>query len=699
MEGLPLSLPGEPLACPDGLLREAVEALDCHYAIFDADRMLLDYSASYASLHHSVFATLPSPLRYDDLMREAIRQTLHGAGPEEVAAELARRVAAHESDQPGDFDRLYPGGRWMRVAKRRLSEGQVAGLAVDITALKHRESAIVASEARYRALVDTAPVGIWHLDEDGRTLFANARLARLFGGQIPDGLANAELRRRDAPAAEGPFGFPPGQEVEATIAMGGGGQGTCVLVCASGWLPLAGGEGRGAVLTLLDITPLKAAQAHAEHLAWHDPLTGLGNRAQFQQALAHLPAHGAVLMLVDLDRFKETNDRHGHAAGDALLCEAALRLRAVLQPGDLACRLGGDEFALLVRDPDAAAHADALAQRLAKALSRPAWADDVELAMSASLGHAAYPADAGDAKALQHAADLALYAAKHRGRGCAVGFLPVFQEEADRRRLLGEALAGAIAGGRLQLLWQPQVSWPGRVLRGAEALVRWPDSPMEGRTMMPGEFLPEAEAAGLMPALDEWVLEAALRQARDWVGQPGAPGVVAVNLSAATLRDPALPARVAAALLRHGVPAAMLEIEVPETVAARDLEAIAPLLEELRAMGVRIALDDFGGGLSSVCHLVRLPIDLVKLDRSIVAGLPGRHERVILHAVMALADSLSIPVLAEGIETEAQDFILRREGCRTMQGYRFGRPMPADALVPPRAAAAGGQGSLHGQAG
>lgn len=690
MKGSPPAPAVERAVGTDGLLREAIEILDCHYAIFDAERRLLDYSASYAGLHQAAFKTMASPLRYDDLMREAIRQTLPGAAPQEAAAELARRIAAHESDQPGDFDRLYPGGRWMRVAKRRLSDGHVAGLAVDITALKHRETAITVSEARYRALVDTAPVGIWHLDETGRTLFANARLARLFGGRTPDGLAGAELRRENAPASEGPFGFPPGQEVEASIAMGGG-RGACVLVCASGWLPLAGGGGRGAVLTLLDITPLKAAQAQAEHLAWHDPLTGLGNRAKFQQALAHLPAHGAVLILVDLDHFKETNDRHGHAAGDALLCEAASRLQAALQPGDLACRLGGDEFALLVRGTDAAACADTLAHRLARTLSQPAWAGDVELAMSASLGHAAYPADAGTADALQCAADLALYAAKHRGRGRAVGFLPVFQENVERRRLLGEALAEAIAGGRLRLVWQPQVSWPGKVLRGAEALVRWPDSPLNGRTMTPGEFLSEAREAGLTSALDEWTLEAALRQARDWVGQPGAPGVVAVNLSAGTLRDPALVSRVAETLLRHGVPPTMLEIEVPETAVAHDLGTIAPLLGELRAMGVRIALDNFGSGVSSVAHLVRLPVNLVKLDRSIVAGLPGRPERAILHAVMALAGSLAIPVLAEGVETEAQSFVLRREGCRTMQGYLFGHPVPGDELAPPRAAAVGGQ--------
>lgn len=667
------------------LLREAVEALRCNYAIFDAERRLVDYSASYAELHRVAFEARPTGLRYDDLMREAIRQTLSDATPDAQAAELARRIAAHESDVPGDFDRLYPGGRWMRVAKHRLSDGHVAGLAIDITVLKEREAAIAASEARYRALVDTAPVGIWHLDEGGRTLFANARLAALYGGTTPDSLAGAPLQRHDAPACEGPFGFPSGREVEAVIPAQGKRRKAHVLVCASDWLPPPpGSSSRSTVLTLLDITPLKAAQARAEHLAWHDALTGLGNRAQFQRALEEVAGerHGAVLLMVDLDHFKEVNDSHGHAAGDAMLRAVAVRLRMAARHDDLVCRLGGDEFAILLRGFDAAQRAPAVADGLASALQQAVSADGLRLAASASIGHAAFPADAENIEGWQRAADLALYAAKHAGRGRAVAFQQALLDRAQQRRRLVEAFTEAVAVDALRLAWQPQVAVPGRALRGAEALVRWPTSPGGIGEALPGSFLPAIAEAGLLPALDAWVLNAALTQMAAWVGVPGAPGIAAINISAGTLSDPAFPARVGTALLRHRVPAGMLEIEIPEDVATRDLDAIAPVLEELRALGVRLALDDFGGGLSSVSHLVRLPVGLVKLDRSIIAGLPGSQERAMLRAVVAMAGSLGLPVLAEGVETDAQLFSVRREGCTLVQGHLFGRPMTADDLVP-----------------
>ncbi len=674
------------------LLREAVEALRCNYAIFDAERSLVDYCASYAELHRSMLEALPVGLRYDDLMREAIRQTLPDASPDAQAAELARRIAAHESDDRSDFDRLYPGGRWMRVAKHRLSNGHVAGLAIEITALKQREAAIAASEARYRALVDTAPVGIWQLDEGGQTLFANARLTALYGGRTPVSLAAAPLQRQDALASEGPFGFPCGREVEAVIPARGKRQKAHVLVCASEWLPpLAGGSGRSTVVTLLDITPLKAAQARAEHLAWHDALTGLGNRAQFQRALEEVTRNrqGAVLLMVDLDHFKEVNDRHGHAAGDTMLHAVAARMRMATRHGDLVCRLGGDEFAVLLRGADAVQRASALADGLASAFQQAVLADGIQLAASASIGHAAFPGDAEDVAGWQRAADLALYAAKHAGRGRAVAFQPALLDRAQQQRGLVEAFTEAIATDALRLAWQPQVSVPGQALRGAEALVRWPASPSGAGEALPGSFLPAIAEAGLLPALDTWVLNAALTQMAAWIGVPGAPSLAAINISAGTLSDPAFPARVGTALLRHRVPAEMLEIEVPEDVATRDLDAIVPVLEELRALGVRLALDDFGGELSSVSHLVRLPVGLVKLDRSIIAGLPGSQERAMLRAVVAMAGSLGLPVLAEGVETDAQLFSLRREGCTLMQGYLFSRPVAAGELVPQKAQRAG----------
>lgn len=668
------------------VLQRALERLDCHFALFDPQRRLVFHNRSYAALHAQSWDSLPRPIRYDDLMRAAIRNS---PPCDDQEAELSRRVAAHERGGLQHFERLYPGNRWMRVSRCRLDNGYVAGLSLDIGALKAREAATAASEARYRALVETTSVGIWHLDEAGRTLFANDRLAALFGGVAPACIADAGIRGNES-GETSPFGFPAGVESRAVIAAASGRAETAVLVAASGWVPHEAGDESGgaskraAVLTLIDVSALDAARARAEHLAWHDVLTGLPNRAAFDRALGALPDEdGAVLLLVDLDEFKAVNDRHGHAAGDAVLREVALRMRSAIRSGDFVCRLGGDEFAVLLRGAGAAGHFGETVGRLSQALQRPVLADGIALPLSASIGCAQYPTDADTGSALQRAADLALYQVKHQGRGGAAVYVPALSEALERRLRLREALGNAVVRGEFRLAWQKQVSVAGGVLRGAEALLRWPGSPL-GTQISPAEFLPVAAEAGLMPAIDAWVLEAALHQMQDWMGQPGAPPVAAINISATSLRDRSFPGRVAEALMRHRLPASILEIEIPEDIAARDLDHVEEVLNGLRAIGISLALDDFGGGLSSVAHLVRLPLDIVKLDRSIVAGLPGGvRERAVLRAVAGITRSMNIPLLAEGIESEEQIFALRREGCEIMQGFLYGRPVSAAELVPP----------------
>ena len=670
------------------VLQRALEALDCHFALFDPERRLVFHNSSYAKLHAQSWNSLPRPLRYEDLMRAAIR---NGPPCDDEEAELAKRIAAHESGGPQHFERLYPGNRWMRVSRCRLADGYVAGLSLDIGEVKAREAATGASEARYRALVDTASVGIWHLDENGRTLFANDRLAELFGGNAPVNLKEAGVHGSQS-GEDCPFGFAVGVESKAIIPALAGRAETHVLIAASGWVPhehtdFANVDAkRTAVLTLIDVTALDAARARAEHLAWHDVLTGLPNRAAFDRALDALPdvtTTGLALLLLDLDEFKGVNDQYGHAAGDALLREVALRMRSAIRPTDLACRLGGDEFAIVLRGADAVDHVAETAARLSKALKLPVFSDSIELPLSASIGFARYPADATTADGLQRAADLALYRVKHDGRGGVSGYVPALSEAVERRLLLREALQTALTNDEFQLAWQRQVYAAGGVLRGAEALLRWPSSPL-GQSVSPAEFLPVAEEVGLMPAIDAWVLEAALLQFQAWADLRGAPPLVAINISTTSLRDRTFPARVAEALMRHRLPASVLELEIPENIATRDLDQLEEVLGGLRAIGIRLALDDFGAGLSSVAHLVRLPIDLVKLDRSIVAGLPdGERERAMVRAVVGIARSMNIPLLAEGVENEAQIFTLRREGCEIMQGYLHGRPVSAAEFLAP----------------
>ncbi len=546
-----------------------------------------------------------------------------------------------------------------------------------------------------RFLLENSALGIWQLDRAGRTLFGNAPLAALFGGTVPASLAAGGLRLAGPADPAGPLGFPAGRQVEATLA--GPGRRRTVSVSASTWLAAEAGGVESCLLTLVDITPLKAAQARVEHLAEHDPLTGLANRAQFRGgllALTQAPAGGALLLL-NLDKFKAANDRHGHAAGDAVLCAVAERIRAVVRPSDMVCRLGADEFAVLAFDIALEA-ATVIADRLRAALAAPVRWGGAELTASASIGIAAAPdhAPAGGGPAggrptgcgnsadmLLRAAGLALRQAKDRSGNASCAFHPALGMATEAREALREALATALADNEFHLAYQPQRDMQTGRLAGAEALLRW-TSPRLGRIVSPAELFPVAQEAGLMPGIDAWVLQAGLAQLAAWTGQPDAPPVLAINISGLTLRDAGFADCVARGLLRQGIDPARLEIEIPEDIAVRDLPGIAATLRALHGLGVRLALDDFGGGNSSLPHVVQLPVHRLKLDRSIVAGLPDEpKDRAVLHATMALARGMGIEVLGEGVETEGQAFALRRAGCTVLQGFLIGRPMLVDQLA------------------
>jgi len=653
------------------LLREAVNNTAVRYAVFAPDRTLLDRSPSCDMPGFDVPGLGPRPLppglKLDHLAAAA-------AGPgQDRCRSVTEVIAAHEDDSMAEYDWALPDGRILQVSKRRLSGGEVARFALDVTAYRTREM-------RARAIHESVPAAIWHLDPEGRTLAANRRLLDLFGGTLPDNLAAAGLQQLGRPGG-GPFGLQPGQEVEGILPATRAMAERRVIVVASPWLP--GEEGQlQAVLMLLDVTRLHAAQAQAAHFAWHDPLTGLPNRFRFQQALTDLEAgpEGGALVLVELAGLGMVNDALGLAAGDALLKEAARRLREQVRPLDQVFRIGGSEFAVVAAGLRSQGGGAAMAARIRQGLAAPVDLGRGGSPIRACIGHAMLPEDAADADTLHRAAGLALALAKREGEGTIRAYEAALGEQVTRRLVLRERLSAAVATGGLQLAWQAQVDARTGAMRGAEALLRWPDGPFG--PVAPGDFLPEAEAAGLMPAIDAWVLEEALRQKAAWMAAGTGPEVVGVNISPITLRDPAFPRRVSAALARYCVPAESLEVEIPEVVAARDLDAIAPVLYELIAEGVRLSLDDFGGGSSALAHLLRLPVDQVKLDRSIVAGLPGgARERAILRAVSTLARGMEIPLLAEGVETEEQRQALLEEGCLVMQGWLFGRAVPAGRLA------------------
>jgi diguanylate cyclase len=439
--------------------------------------------------------------------------------------------------------------------------------------------------------------------------------------------------------------------------------------------------GTGAVSHLLDRQNRMEAAARMEqerriaHLAFHDSLTGLPNRASFLERLggavaARSPGEKVALLAIDLDGFKEINDLHGHAAGDHVLRVLAERMRDVLREGELVARLGGDEFVAIATVKDREEALD-LAARLKAQLSLPIRSGPEELACGGSVGVALCPDDAETTAALMNNADLAMYRAK-RQRARTVCFYEEAMDEAVRtRRKTAKDLRDALALGQFELHYQVQVSVQTGSVTGYEALLRW-NHPVLGR-VAPAEFIPLAEENGLILPIGEWVLRAACAEAASWE----APHKLAVNLSAVQFGHPDLPTLVRQVLSDTGLAPSRLELEITETALVADPARAIRVLREIRALGVTVAIDDFGAGHSSLPTLRAFGFDRIKLDKAFIGELEGSPQaRAVIRAVLALGDDLCIPVLAEAVETADQLAFLREQGCDEAQGFLLGRPAP-----------------------
>jgi diguanylate cyclase (GGDEF)-like protein len=438
----------------------------------------------------------------------------------------------------------------------------------------------------------------------------------------------------------------------------------------------------GFVRTLTDITERRSAEAKIVHLARHDPLTGVANRALLRQRLDEAAAdlangyHFAVLM-IDLDHFKSINDSHGHLIGDKLLSEMAARLRSLVRTGDLVARLGGDEFAVVAHDVSAGAQATALAERICRAAQQPFQIEGQNLFVGASVGIALAPQDGRRVQELLQAADLALYAAKSAGRGTFRLFSREM-EAAQRARLSLEAdLRAAIAHEQFELHYQPIKAIESNEVTAYEALIRW-RHPQRGM-VPPLDFIALAEETGLIVPIGAWVLRRACLD----MSRSASPGRVAVNLSPLQFRDKDLLETVKDALNTSGLPAHRLEIEITESTLLHNDELTMQQLTALRDLGVHITMDDFGTGYSSLGYLLSYPIQSIKIDRSFVRGLgENANSTAIIRAITMLATSLGMSTTAEGVETEGQLALLRELGCSEAQGFLFSRPKPAPEILP-----------------
>ncbi len=550
---------------------------------------------------------------------------------------------------------------------------------------------IKAQSLRERQILNAAPDGIVWVDRQGIILLANPAMVALSGydeaalvGQSVNILLPEHLRARHGQSMMAHFTDP---DMRAMGMMDlqllrHDGRTVPVDISLGHWED----DGKGhAIAYIRDLTERKKFEAALQFQATHDELTGLPNRwlfnLQLDQAVARSARTGSrvALLLLDLDSFKTVNDTFGHATGDALLVQAGKRMRAVLRDTDTLARLGGDEFAILLTDVSSAHQADKVATKLLTALRATYRLQNLDVSSSASLGVAFCPEDAKDSTTLMRYADLAMYQAKDGGRSTHTFFAQGMDSRMLEDMQMHNCLKQAIAQGALALHYQPQVDVQTGAIVGAEALLRWFD-PVLGQ-VSPAIFIPLAEATGLILPLSDWVLETACRQTAAWT-QAGTPLRVAINVSAQQFSQDDLPQRVSAALARTGAKAHWLVMEVTESVAMKQPEKAREQLDALVALGCRVALDDFGTGYSSLSYLKALPLHKLKIDKSFMDGIPeDLNDAAISRAIIALAHSLGMSVIAEGVETEAQLAFLRQQGCETYQGWLFAKAMPAEELT------------------
>ena len=450
----------------------------------------------------------------------------------------------------------------------------------------------------------------------------------------------------------------------------------------------SGGTPAGILMQLARLASLaiESDKLH-EQLAFHaqhDSLTGLPNRLVFHDRLKQSVAEAehnhekAAVLWIDLDHYKQINDTLGHTAGDELLCEVGRRLRDSVHHTDTVARFGGDEFTMVICNVGCESVVQAIAARVLKAVCRPVNLNGHEVRISASIGMSIYPDHGLDADLLVRNADLGMYHAKRRGRNQCQMFLPQFANSLERRIEIEEQMRNALELNEFHLEYQPLIGLHGDIA-GIEALLRW-TNPKLG-PVSPAEFIPLAEESGLIGSIGEWVARGACRDGAHWISSGVDFARIAINVSALQLVDKDFTATIARALRDFGFPATKLEVEVTETVLIGNLERAVDQIAQLRTMGVHFSIDDFGTGYSSLNQLRTLPVDHLKIDRSFIQDIDQLEGNSLVRGIIALAHSLQLTVVAEGVETEAQLVALHSMGCDRNQGFYLHRPMEADAMM------------------
>jgi diguanylate cyclase (GGDEF)-like protein/PAS domain S-box-containing protein len=552
---------------------------------------------------------------------------------------------------------------------------------------KQAEQVVRESEERFRSLSKLSSDVYWEQDAEFRfTSIAGAGCERLSGGLPPLGTkawehdyvnmtADDWLRHIERVQVQQPF-----RDLELCRADGQGGR---IWISISGEPVFdAAGRFRGYRGVGKDITPRKVDEERIQYLATHDPLTSLPNRAMFGQLLtlsirnARRYARTFAVLFVDLDRFKVINDTLGHEAGDQLLQQVAERLSGTVRASDVVARLGGDEFVVLVQEVSEAHQAETVARKLLAAFARPLYIAGQEYRITASIGISMFPSDAEDEQTLMKNADIAMYRAKEEGKNTCKFYSAKSNSHSFERLALETSLRRGLDRGEFSLHYQAKVDLRHGGITGVEALLRW-QHPELGM-VPPGQFIPLAEETGLIVPLGKWVLRAACEQSVAW-RKAGLPPVrMSVNISGRQFADEHLLEDIAEALAASGLEPSLLELELTESMVMQSAERAATVLAAIKKMGVRLAIDDFGVGYSSLAQLKRLPIDTLKVDRSFIRDIPqDADDSAIAEAIIAMGKRLHLTVVAEGVETREQQAFLEAHDCDEMQGFYFSRPIPA----------------------
>lgn len=680
-----------------------------HLNLQHAATLLAQMGEGLLALDHQGTVTFVNPAAEqllgwtrDEMLGKNIHEQLHIDGPGDSGEpavdcpilEVLQSATPHHGEDV--FTRkdgaAFPVGY---TASPVTADGRVEGVVVvfrEIGERKRLEEVRRQSEERFRALVQNAFEVIIVVDAEGINRFISPSIERVLGYGAEDLVGNTG------------FGFihPDDRERSASffarILAGPGTVGSIELrvrhrdtswryieVTSTNMVDVPGVN--GIVSNVRDITERRVFAEQLEHQAFHDALTNLPNRALFMDRLRHAlagverNAHSIAVLFLDLDRFKVINDSLGHDMGDQLLVAVANRLQACIRPGDTVARLGGDEFTILLEHIVSEDDAIRVAERILEQLKSAFTLEGRQFFVTTSIGIAISASRADRPEELLREADLAMYRAKHKGRARYEIFDEGMNARARQRLEEESGLRRALEHSEFKVYYQPKVVLASGDIMGFEALVRWED-PQRG-IVSPADFIGLAEETGLILPLGRWVLEEACRQAKQWQEQypRHAPWTVWVNVSARQFAQAGLVADVARALEQNRLAPQALYIEITESVLMDDTEATTRTLQELKALGINLAIDDFGTGYSSLSYLKNIPFDMLKIDRSFVAGLgQDQKDTAIVQAVITLANTLGKKVTAEGVETCEQVAHLKALNCLLGQGYIFAKPLPAENI-------------------